>query len=232
MKFGVIVFPGSSGDLDAYHLVKDVLNAPVAYIWHEETSVQGIDCLILPGGSAHGNYLRPGALARYSPVMSAVVDFAGRGGLVLGIANGFQVLTEAGLLPGALYTNANAKFGCGFTTLRVENTDTPFTRQLAPNQLLTMPYAHGEGNYYVDPATHKQLEANGQIIFRYADRDGQITAAANPNGSVGNIAGVCNETRNVLGMMPHPERAGEAVLGSTDGLALFNSIINYWEGGQ
>ena len=232
MKFGVIVFPGSSGDLDAYHLVKDVLGAPVEYIWHEERSVQGFDCLLLPGGSSYGNYLRGGALARYSPVVSAVVDFAHQGGLVLGIANGFQVLTEAGLLPGTLYTNADGRFRCHFTTLRVENTETPFTRNLDRKQLLSIPIAHDEGNYYVDAATLQKLEANGQIVFRYADQNGQTTEEANPNGSVGNIAGVCNETRNVLGMMPHPERAGEAVLGSTDGLTIFKSIIKYWEGRQ
>lgn len=232
MKFGVITFPGSSGDLDAFHLIKDVLGAPVEYIWHEERSVQGFDCLVLPGGFSYGNYLRGGALARYSPVMSAVIDFAHRGGLVLGIANGFQVLTEAGLLPGALYTNADGRFRCQFTTLRVEQTDTPFTRNLNRNQLLSIPIAHGDGNYYVDPATRQQLEERGQIIFRYADEKGQTTEEANPNGSVGNIAGVCNETRNVLGMMPHPERAGETVLGSTDGLAIFNSIIKYWEGSR
>ncbi|HHT47717.1 MAG TPA: phosphoribosylformylglycinamidine synthase subunit PurQ [Firmicutes bacterium] len=232
MKFGIIVFPGSSGDLDAYHLIKDVLDAPVEYIWHEASSVQGFDCLILPGGFSYGNYLRGGALASCSPIIPAVVDFARRGGLVLGIANGFQVLTEAGLLPGALYTNADGRFHCHFTTLRVENTDTPFTRNLGRNQLLSIPIAHGEGNYYVDPATLQQLEESGQIVFRYTDEKGQVTAEANPNGSVGNIAGVCNETRNVLGMMAHPERAGEAVFGSIDGLALFNSILKYWEGSK
>ncbi|NLW60045.1 MAG: phosphoribosylformylglycinamidine synthase subunit PurQ [Firmicutes bacterium] len=232
MKFGVIVFPGSSGDLDLYHLIKDVLEAPVDYIWHEDTSVQGFDCLILPGGSSYGSYLRGGALARHSPVMAAVTAFAHRGGLVLGIADGFQVLTEAGLLPGALYTNAGGRFHCHSTTLRVENPDTPFTRNLHRNQLLSIPFAHGEGNYFVDPATLQQLEENGQIVFRYADERGQPSMEANPNGSVSNIAGVCNKTRNVLGMMPQPERAGEAVLGSTDGLAIFLSILKYWEGRQ
>lgn len=230
MKFGVIVFPGSNCDLDAYHLVRDVLGAPVEYIWHAERSVAGFDCLILPGGFSYGDYLRCGAIARFSPVMPAVVEFARRGGLVLGICNGFQILTEAGLLPGALYSNTSLQFRCRDTILRVENNDTPFTRGLPPGQLLSIPIAHGEGNYYVDPVTLEQMEAMGQIVFRYADREGRITPDANPNGSVGNIAGVCNENRNVLGMMPHPERAGEALLGSTDGLLIFKSILEYWEG--
>jgi len=232
MKFGVIVFPGSNCDQDAYHLVRDVLGATAEYIWHEETSVAGFDCLILPGGFSYGDYLRCGAIARFSPVMPAVADFAHRGGLVLGIDNGFQILTEAGLLPGALYSNTSLQFCCRYTTLRVDNNETPFTRNLSPGRLLSIPIAHGKGNYYVDPETLKQMEAKGQIVFRYANDAGRVTAEANPNGSVGNIAGVCNENRNVLGMMPHPERAGEAVLGSTDGLMIFTSILKNREDGQ
>jgi phosphoribosylformylglycinamidine synthase len=229
MKFGVVVFPGSNCDLDAYHMVKDVLGQPVEYLWHQEENVDGFDCIILPGGFSYGDYLRCGAIARFSPVMKSVIDFAHSGGLVVGICNGFQVLVEAGLLPGALYRNTNLQFRCQFTHLKVENHDTPFTRTVEPGRLLKIPVAHGEGNYYVDADTLKVMEKNGQIIFRYATEDGEVTDTANPNGSLYNIAGVCNETKNVLGMMPHPERAGEAALGSVDGLAVFQSIIKYGE---
>lgn len=232
MKFGVVVFPGSNCDLDAYHLVKDVLGEPVDYIWHQEESVSGFDCLILPGGFSYGDYLRCGAIARFSPVMKSVVTFARDGGLVMGICNGFQVLLEAGLLPGALYRNLSLQFRCLFTHLKVENRQTPFTVGLEAGRLLKIPIAHGEGNYYADADTMRRMEANGQIVFRYATADGEITDAANPNGSLSNIAGVCNEMKNVLGMMPHPERAGEAALGSQDGRLIFQSILKNWEGAR
>jgi len=232
MKFGVVVFPGSNCDLDAYHLVKDVLGEPVDYIWHQEESVSGFDCLILPGGFSYGDYLRCGAIARFSPVMKSVVTFARDGGLVMGICNGFQVLLEAGLLPGALYRNLSLQFRCLFTHLKVENRQTPFTVGLDAGRLLKIPIAHGEGNYYADADTMRRMEANGQIVFRYATADGEITDAANPNGSLSNIAGVCNEMKNVLGMMPHPERAGEAALGSQDGRLIFQSILKNWEGAR
>ncbi len=230
MKFGVVVFPGSNCDLDAYHLVSDVLKQQAEYIWHQSHNVDGFDCVVLPGGFSYGDYLRCGAIARFSPVMKSVVDFAKGGGLVIGICNGFQVLLEAGLLPGALYRNTNLQFRCQFTNLKVENNATPFTRGIEPNRLLKIPIAHGEGNYYVDDVTLHTMKENGQIVFRYATEEGEVTDSANPNGSLYNIAGVCNEAGNVLGMMPHPERAGEAALGSTDGLAVFQSIVSYWEG--
>jgi phosphoribosylformylglycinamidine synthase len=232
MKFGVVVFPGSNCDLDAYHLVKDVLGEPVDYIWHQEENVSGFDCLILPGGFSYGDYLRCGAIARFSPVMKSVVAFARSGGLVIGICNGFQVLQEAGLLPGALYRNLSLQFRCYFTYLKVENRQTPFTSGLEVGRLLKIPIAHGEGNYYADADTLRRMEANGQIVFRYATADGEVTDAANPNGSLTNIAGVCNEMKNVLGMMPHPERAGEAALGSQDGRLIFESILKNWEGAR
>jgi phosphoribosylformylglycinamidine synthase len=229
MKFGVVVFPGSNCDLDAYHVIRDVLKKPVEYLWHQETSVRGFDCLILPGGFSYGDYLRCGAIARFSPVMNAVVEMASRGGLVLGICNGFQILLEAGLLPGALYRNTSLQFRCRFTHLVTDNGATPFTGLCEPGRTLKIPIAHGEGNYYVDPETLSVMRQRGQIVFRYATPDGQITPEANPNGSLDNIAGVCNEGKNVLGLMPHPERAGEAALGSTDGLVIFKSIIRHWE---
>jgi phosphoribosylformylglycinamidine synthase len=230
MKFGVVVFPGSNCDLDAYHVIKDILARPVEYIWHQEEKVSGFDCIILPGGFCYGDYLRCGAIARFSPVMKAVVDFAHGGGLVAGICNGFQVLVEAGLLPGALYRNTSLQFRCRFTTLKVENYDTPFTCAIPPGQLLNIPIAHGEGNYYTEAEVLRKMQSNGQILFRYAAANGEITLAANPNGSLGNIAGICNENKNVLGMMPHPERAGEKILGSADGLFIFQSILKYGEG--
>ncbi|MBT9166966.1 MAG: Phosphoribosylformylglycinamidine synthase subunit PurQ [Syntrophomonadaceae bacterium] len=232
MKFGVVVFPGSNCDLDAYHLVKDVLGEQVDYIWHQEESVAGFDCIVLPGGFSYGDYLRCGAIARFSPVMKSVVSFADGGGLVLGICNGFQVLLEAGLLPGALYRNIKLQFRCLFTHLKVENLQTPFTAGLEAGRLLKIPIAHGEGNYYADPETLRRMETNGQIVFRYATTNGEVTDTANPNGSLANIAGVCNEMKNVLGMMPHPERAGEAALGSEDGRLIFQSILKSWEGSR
>ena len=227
MKIGVIIFPGSNCDLDAYHLIKDILKEPVSYIWHEETEVEDYDLLILPGGFSYGDYLRSGAIARFAPVMRAVDRYARRGGLVLGICNGFQVLTEAGLLPGALYRNAHLQFRCGWSRVRVENADLPFTTAARPGQLLNLPIAHGDGNYYAGPELLRQLKENRQIVFRYVDEAGEENVQANPNGSLENIAGVCSTAGNVLGMMPHPERAGEALLGSEDGLLVFRSIVEY-----
>jgi phosphoribosylformylglycinamidine synthase len=229
MRFGVVVFPGSNCDLDAYHVIRDVLKKPVEYLWHQENSVSGFDCLILPGGFSYGDYLRCGAIARFSPVMSAVVEMASRGGLVLGICNGFQILVEAGLLPGALYRNTSLQFRCQFTHLVTENRATPFTGLVEPGRVLKIPIAHGEGNYYVDRETLSIMQTRGQIVFRYATPEGETTPEANPNGSLWNIAGVCNERKNVLGLMPHPERAGEASLGSPDGLVIFQSMIRHWE---
>ncbi|MBT9130669.1 MAG: Phosphoribosylformylglycinamidine synthase subunit PurQ [candidate division WS2 bacterium] len=229
MKFGVIVFPGSNCDLDAYHLVKDVLRKPVEYIWHQQNSLKGYDCLILPGGFSYGDYLRCGAIARFSPIMQEVVEFANRGGLVLGICNGFQILTEAGLLPGVLLRNQDLKFYCQFVHLKVENVNTPFTNFIEPQKILKIPIAHGDGNYYIDEKGLNSLLEKKQVIFRYATAEGVVSDEANPNGALFNIAGVISEKGNVLGMMPHPERAGETLLGSTDGLFIFQSLLNYLE---
>jgi len=225
MKFAVVVFPGSNCDEDAYHVVKDVLGQQAEYIWHKETDLRGADVVILPGGFAHGDYLRTGAMARFSPVMREVQAFAMRGGPILGICNGFQVLLEAGLLPGAMLRNRRLKFLCQQVHIRVDAVDTPFTRSCRPGQVLTMPIAHGEGNYYAPPEVIARLEANRQIVFRYTDAAGAIDDEANPNGSASAIAGICNEARNVVGLMPHPERASESLLGSVDGLAIFESAV-------
>ena len=225
MKFAVIVFPGSNCDHDAYHAAKHVLGQDAEFIWHKENSLKGADAVILPGGFAHGDYLRTGAIARFSPVMQAVSSFAARGGPVLGICNGFQVLLEAGLLPGAMLRNRSVKFQCEFVHVRVEQTDTPFTAACAPGQVLRIPIAHGEGNYYAEPDVIARLERNRQVVFRYATAAGEVTEAANPNGSVANIAGLCNDTRNVVGLMPHPERACELAVGSADGLVMFESVL-------
>jgi len=227
MKFGVVVFPGSNCDLDAYHTVKDVMNQQVEYLWHKEKDLKGADCVILPGGFTYGDYLRPGAIASLSPVVESIIKFAREGGLVLGICNGFQVLTEADLLPGALYLNLSLQFRCVFTHLLVENSQTPYTK-LAGKKVLKIPVAHGDGNYYADPETLKRLEKENRIVFRYCTPEGEITREANPNGSLVNIAGICNEEGNVLGMMPHPERAGEEILGSSDGKIIFDSILEFW----
>ncbi|MGM0689537.1 MAG: phosphoribosylformylglycinamidine synthase subunit PurQ [Bacillota bacterium] len=229
MRFGVIVFPGSNCDLDAYYLVRDVLKKPVEYIYYNQSSIGQSDVIILPGGFTYGDYLRSGAIARFSPVMSAVADFAERGGIVLGICNGFQVLTEAGLLPGALYRNNHLQFRCEQVYVRIENNNLPLTCAASEGDLLKMPIAHGDGNYYASPELLQELEENRQIVFRYSNQDGSVEAEDNPNGSTGNIAGVCNLRGNVTGLMPHPERAGEIILGSEDGLILFNSIIRYLE---
>lgn len=225
MKFGVVVFPGTWSDCDFHHVVSEVLHQPVKYIWHRERELGDVDCVILPGGFSYGDYLRAGAVAGRSPVIDAIRDFAAKGGLVLGSCNGFQILCEAGMLPGALMRNECLQYRCQSTHLVVDNVETPFTRGLRPGQVLTMPISHGEGKYHADSPTLALLRARNQIVFRYATADGQVTKAANPNGSLENIAGLVNEAGNVLGMMPHPERAAEAVVGGTDGLLLFQSLL-------
>ncbi|MBI2882094.1 MAG: phosphoribosylformylglycinamidine synthase subunit PurQ [Candidatus Tectomicrobia bacterium] len=224
MRFGVVTFPGSNCDHDCYHVLKHVLGRKTRFLWHKETGLGDLDCVVLPGGFSYGDYLRTGALARFSPVMRAVEDFAKGGGLVLGICNGFQILLEAGLLPGAMLRNRSLRFICRDVCVRVESGETPYTRGLG-GRVLKLPIAHMEGNYYADPATLRRLERERRVVFRYADPDGSVTEAANPNGSLSNIAGICNEGRNVLGMMPHPERASEAALGGEDGRRLFDSLL-------
>jgi phosphoribosylformylglycinamidine synthase I len=225
VKFAVVVFPGSNCDHDAYYAVKDVVGQDAELVWHKDTSLRGADAVILPGGFAHGDYLRTGAIARFSPIMQAVNAFAAGGGPVLGICNGFQVLLEAGLLPGAMLRNRSIQFRCEHVYVNVEQTDTPFTLAASRGQTLKIPIAHGEGNYYAEPEVIAKLEANRQVIFRYATADGQVTDDANPNGSVNNIAGICNATRNVVGLMPHPERACELSVGSADGRVLLESAV-------
>ncbi len=225
MKFGVIVFPGSNCDHDAYHVLSKVVHQPVEFIWHESSDVSSLDAMIVPGGFSYGDYLRTGALARFSPVMKAVERFARSGGLVLGICNGFQILVECGMLPGALMANRGLRFICRFVHVRVENTATPFTRACALGQVLKMPIAHMGGSYFAEQETLLELQRRDQVVFRYCDPQGRLLAEANPNGSVEAIAGVVNREGNVLGMMPHPERAGEAVLASTDGLFVFRSML-------
>jgi phosphoribosylformylglycinamidine synthase subunit PurQ / glutaminase len=226
MKFGVVVIPGCYCDHDCYYAIEAVIKKPVEFIWHEQASVDGFDAIILPGGFSYGDYLRTGALAKFSPVMNAIRAFAKKGGLVIGICNGFQILTESGLLPGALMRNVGMKYVCKYLHIRTENTDTPFTNTLSKGQLLYIPIGHGDGNYYADAETLKRLEGNGQVAFRYVDATGQVTPEANPNGSLNNIAGIVNEQRNVLGMMPHPDRSSEAMLGSADGKLIFESMVN------
>jgi phosphoribosylformylglycinamidine synthase len=225
MKFAVVVFPGSNGDHDAYHAVRHVLGQDAEFVWHKDSSLQGADVVILPGGFAHGDYLRTGAIARFSPIMQEVKRFAAGGGPVLGICNGFQVLLEAGLLPGAMLRNQSVRFQCEQVVVKVEQTDTPFTAACAAGQLLRIPIAHGEGNYYAEPDVVAALERNRQVVFRYATPEGTATPGANPNGSVNNIAGLCNEARNVVGLMPHPERACELAVGSADGLVVLESVV-------
>jgi len=224
MKFGVVVLPGSNCDHDAVHVARDVLGAEVEVLWHKETDLRGADCVIIPGGFAYGDYLRAGALAKFAPVMEPIRRHAADGGMVFGICNGFQVVTEAGLLPGALMRNEHLRFVSRDVFLRVEETDTPFTCELERGAVLRVPIAHGEGNYFADDATLDELERNRQVIFRYCDAEGRVTRESNPNGSARNIAGICNAARNVLGMMPHPERCAEALLGNTDGFGIFRSI--------
>lgn len=224
MKFGVVVFPGSNCDHDAYHAVKHVMGHDARFVWHKEDSIGDVDAVILPGGFSYGDYLRSGAIARFSPVMDSVVEFANAGGIVLGVCNGFQILCESGLLPGTLLRNRSLRFVCRPVSIRVEQTDTRFTSQCALGQVLEIPVAHGEGNYFADEETLDRLEENNQVVFRYCETDGSITDASNPNGSMRNIAGIINEAGNVLGMMPHPERHVEGLLGSADGLFVLRSI--------
>jgi len=224
MKFGIVILPGSNCDHDTMHVTKDVLGAEAEFLWHKETDLKGSDCVIIPGGFAYGDYLRAGALAKFAPIMEPIRRHAAGGGLVLGICNGFQVLTEVGLLPGALMRNAHLRFLSRDVFMRVEETSTPFTSGLQEGQIIKAPIAHGEGNYYAEEELLDQLERNHQVIFRYCDADGRMTSDSNPNGSARHIAGICNESRNVLGLMPHPERCAESILGNADGLAVFKSI--------
>jgi len=225
LRFGIVVFPGTNCDTDAWHALHDGMGAPVDYIWHEDTDLGRFDCVILPGGFSYGDYLRTGAVARFSPVMNAVSEFAAKGGLVLGICNGFQILLEAGLLPGAMMRNVGQTFVCKYVNLRAETTDTPYTRGMQKGAVLRIPIAHGEGNYYADAATLDDLKRNDQVVFRYCTPEGEITPEANPNGSLDNIAGVCNRERNVMGMMPHPERCTDPLLGSADGRTVWESLL-------
>ncbi|MHB1224004.1 MAG: phosphoribosylformylglycinamidine synthase subunit PurQ [Gemmatimonadaceae bacterium] len=226
MKFGIVTFPGSNCDSDAYHAVVEALGEQAVRLWHKSLDLEGSDVIILPGGFSYGDYLRAGAIARFSPIMREVLAHAGRGGPVLGICNGFQIACEAGLLPGALMRNSSLKFVCDRVRLRVENNDTLFSHRYSAGQLLDIPIAHGEGRYAADEEVLDRLEGDGDVIFRYVDADGQPTEAANPNGSARNIAGIINDRGNVLGMMPHPERAVDRLLGSTDGLALFQGLLD------
>jgi phosphoribosylformylglycinamidine synthase subunit PurQ / glutaminase len=225
MKFGVVVFPGSNCDHDAFYAIGNVLHKPVEFIWHQSQDLANCDAVVLPGGFAHGDYLRTGAIARFSPVMKSVEKFANSGGMVLGICNGFQILLEAGLLPGAMMRNSGLRYICRHVHIRVEQTNTPFTNVAKAGQILTVPIAHNDGNYTCDEATLADLEKNHQVVFRYTTPDGADDAAGNPNGSMNNIAGICNRERNVAGLMPHPERAVESALGSDDGLVIFKSMV-------
>jgi len=225
IRFGLIVFPGTNNEQDCYHVLSQVFGVDVRYIWHEETSLSGYDCIVLPGGFSYGDYLRTGAIARFSPVMRSVEAFADRGGLVFGTCNGFQILTEAGLLPGVLLRNECLEFRCGWVHVRVERTANPFTQACEPGQVLRLPIAHGAGRYFADEAALARLEENGQVLLRYCNAEGDLSAEANPNGSLNHIAGVCNAAGNVFGVMPHPERCCEAELGSADGAFIYRSMI-------
>ncbi len=227
MRFGILRFPGTWSDVDCHYAVSGVLGQDAEYVWHKDGSLDGFDCVILPGGFSYGDYLRPGAMARFSPVMDALYGFAESGRAVIGICNGFQILCESGLLPGALRANRQLEYRCQWTTLRVERADTLFTAACYAGQCLQVPISHGEGNYYADAGTLDALEREGRVLFRYCDSKGAATAEANPNGSANNIAGIINERGNVLGMMPHPERSCEELLGSADGALIFRSIIEY-----
>ena len=231
MKFAVVVFPGSNCDHDAYYAVSHVLGQRAEFIWHKDTDLKGADAVILPGGFAHGDYLRTGAMARFSPIMREVQAFAARGGPVLGICNGFQILLESGMLPGAMLRNRDLKFLCQHVHVRVEQTDTPFTSACRRGQVLRIPIAHGEGNYFAEPDVIARLEASRQVIFRYTNAEGAVTDDGNPNGSAAAIAGLCNEARNVVGLMPHPERACESNLGSADGLVILESAVQSLKSG-
>ena len=228
MKYGVILFPGSNCDRDSFHAVSEVMKQDAQYIWYEESDLKGFDCLILPGGFSYGDYLRVGSIARFSPVMQSVIDFANSGGLVIGICNGFQILLEAHLLPGALLQNRDVHFICESTFIKTANSNTPFTNKINKDEVLNIPINHMDGNYFCDDATLKQLEENNQIVFQYCDREGNVSESVNLNGSLKNIAGICNEKRNVFGLMPHPERAMEDMLGSTDGTKIFESIQSHF----
>ena len=224
MKFGVVVFPGTWSDKECFYVIDQVLHQPVEYIWHKDTNLTGFDCIILPGGFSYGDYLRCGAIAKFSPVMKSVEAFANAGGLVYGICNGFQILCESGLLPGVLIRNDHLQFRCEWTNLRIENSDSPFTSKAETGQVISVPISHGEGNYFADGATLDEIEKNDQVIFRYSSPEGCIDMDNNPNGSLNNIAGITNREGNVLGMMPHPERCCDPLLGSTDGEVIFRSI--------
>jgi phosphoribosylformylglycinamidine synthase len=232
MRFGILVFPGSNCDHDCYHVLKHLLGQPAEFIWHKETSLSGYDALVIPGGFSYGDYLRTGAIAQYSPIMKSVREFARAGGPVLGICNGFQILLEAGLLPGAMLRNRSLKFICKDVFVRVENVETPFTASIDPGRVLRLPIAHAEGNYYADPETVRELREHRQVVFRYCSADGRITEEANPNGSLDGIAGICNRAGNVLGMMPHPERCSEGLDGNTDGKSIFQSLLEHYTVGR
>jgi phosphoribosylformylglycinamidine synthase I len=225
MRFGIVVFPGTWSDSDCYHAITEALGQKASYIWHKETDLSSFDCVVLPGGFSYGDYLRTGALARFSPVMSSVEKYAHEGGLVIGICNGFQILCESGLLPGALVRNNHLQFRCQWTHLRVESTNSPFSNACTSGQIVRIPISHGEGSYYTSPEILNEMNGNGQVLFRYCDSSGTVSNEANPNGSVDNIAGVANKTGNVMGMMPHPERCCEMVLGGTDGRLVFESLV-------
>jgi phosphoribosylformylglycinamidine synthase len=225
MKFGVLVFPGSNCDHDAYYAIETAARQPVTFLWHAGHDLENCDAIVVPGGFAYGDYLRTGAIAKFAPIMQEVSRFASSGGLVLGICNGFQILCEAGLLPGALLRNAGLKYVCKSVSLRVENSDTPFTNACGEGDVLEIPIGHMEGNYFCSPDTLAQLQRDRRIIFRYSDVGGRIIPEANPNGSIDNIAGICNEGRNVLGMMPHPDRSADPILGMKDGLRIFGSMV-------
>ena len=226
MRFGVSVFPGTWSDVDCYSVINDVLGYEVDYVWHKETDIDKYDCIVIPGGFSYGDYLRCGSIASLSPIMNSIKDFALQGGLVLGICNGLQILCESGLLPGALIRNSHLQFRCQWVNLRVENEDSVFTRNGSKGQVVEIPISHGEGNYYADPETLEKLENNDQVLFRYCDQKGYVSPESNPNGSVSNIAGIVNETGNVLGMMPHPERCCDELIGGVDGKFVFESIIS------
>jgi phosphoribosylformylglycinamidine synthase len=231
MRFGVVVFPGSNCDEDAFHAATDLFGQQADYLWHKDADLKGADVVILPGGFAHGDYLRTGAMARFSPIMAEVRAFADRGGPVLGICNGFQILLEAGLLPGAMLRNRSLKYRCEHVYLRVEQTGTPFTSAAQPGMVLRIPIGHGEGNYFAPPDVLARIEANGQVVLRYTDPAGHVDDEWNPNGSLNAIAAVCNDARNVVGMMPHPERACETLLGGVDGRVIFDSLLKSATGG-
>ena len=226
MRIGIVVFPGTWSDKDCMYVLRDVLKQSTEYIWHQETDLSKYECIVIPGGFSYGDYLRAGAIARFAPVMKSITDFANNGGLVIGICNGFQVLCEAGLLPGALMRNDHLQFRCKWVNLKIETVSTPFTKTITTLNPLRVPISHGEGQYYASEDTLKELERDDQIVFRYCEPNGDVTKESNPNGSINNIAGIINVNRNVLGMMPHPEKACEDILGSSDGLSIFQSIVS------